>query len=191
VSTPAAGLPAGLPPGLAASLAAAPRAPWPAAPDATALLPRLLTAGAAGAAGAPLHALGVTLTPKVLAGQTNNAYAIFEAAVAPGAGAPAQRGRDDLVVFVLEGELALRRRLARAPRAGGRVRVRPPRHAARLPQRRRAPGARAARQRARRRPRGAVRGARPLGAQRRPRRRAARPARAAGAVRGVRRGAPA
>jgi hypothetical protein len=52
----------------------------------------------------------------VLAGQTNNAYASSRPP-SPRRGAPAQRGRDDLVVFVLEGELALRRRLARDHRA--------------------------------------------------------------------------
>jgi quercetin dioxygenase-like cupin family protein len=93
---------------LAASLPAGPYAPWPAAPDAAALLPRLIAAGApAGAAGARLRALGVALTPKVTADQTNNAYAIFEAELPPGAGVPAQRGRDDLVLYVLEGELVL------------------------------------------------------------------------------------
>jgi quercetin dioxygenase-like cupin family protein len=97
---------------LAASLPPGPYTPWPTPPAAAALLPRVLAAGASCAPGgagarAPLHALGVAVTPKVAAAQTNDAYALFEVACPPGAGAPAQRGREDAVVFVLEGELAL------------------------------------------------------------------------------------
>jgi quercetin dioxygenase-like cupin family protein len=86
--------------------APAPYAPWPAAPSASALLPRLLAAGAS-AGGLPLVVLGATVTPKVAAAQTNNAYAIFEVVCPPGAGAPPHREREDEVVFVLEGELTL------------------------------------------------------------------------------------
>jgi quercetin dioxygenase-like cupin family protein len=85
---------------------APPYAPWPAAPSAPALLPRLLAAGAS-AGGPPLHLLGATVTPKVTAAQTNNAYTIFEVVCPPGAGAPPHREREDEVVFVLDGELTL------------------------------------------------------------------------------------
>lgn len=87
-----------------AALPAAPYTPWPAPPSVVTLLPRVLGNGAGGA---PLRVLGATVTSKVVAEQTNNAYALFELACPPGAGAPVQRGREDLVVFVLEGELTL------------------------------------------------------------------------------------
>ncbi len=89
-----------------AARAAAAYAPWPAPPNALALLPAVVAAGAT-ARGAPLRVLGHEVVPKVAADQTNNAYAVFEVVVPPRASAPPQRGREDVVCFVLEGELTL------------------------------------------------------------------------------------